>query len=97
MKTIKSLLTLEEIEDLASRSNLRYGEKIVKDGDVKIIEQNTFNVVAHVQHAQGQKRTVKLESTPKGFRWKCTCSNRKDLFCQHVVATALYANENLQF
>ncbi len=89
MKPIKSLLTLEEIEDLASRSYFRYGQAIAKAGDVTIQETKTFSIVAKVKHGHGELRNVKLESTPKGLRWKCTCTNRKDLFCQHCVAVAL--------
>jgi len=89
MTPLKTLLTEAMIEKLASRSYLRYGKQIVKDGDVSILESNTFNVFAKVQHAQGEKRSVELHSTPKGFKFKCTCTNRKDLFCQHCVAVAL--------
>ena len=97
MKTIKAILTPEFLEDMASRSNFRYGKAIAKDGDVTMLETNTFSVVAKVKHGQGETRTVKLESTPKSFRWKCTCTSRKDLFCKHAVAVGLYASENLQF
>jgi len=95
MKPLKSFLTEEFIEDLATRSYFRYGKGIVKDGDVTMLEQNTFNLIAKVKHGDGQTRTVKLESTPKGFKYKCTCSNRKDLFCQHCVAVGLWGSENL--
>lgn len=89
MKPIKTFLTLENLEALASRSNFRYGSAIAEDGDVTILETKTFSVVAKVKHAQGETRTVKLESTPKGFRYKCTCTSRKDLFCKHCIAVGL--------
>ncbi len=97
MKPIITFMTVENIKDLASRSNFRYGQAIAKDGDVTMIDTNTFNVVAKVHHGQGETRTVKFESTPKGLRYKCTCTNRKDLFCKHMVAVGLFASENLQF
>ena len=97
MKTIKSILTEEFLEDQASRSNFRFGKAIAKDGNVKVLEAKTFSVVGKVQHGNGETRTVRLESTPKGFRYKCTCTNRKDLFCKHCVAVGLFAVDNLQF
>ncbi len=88
MKPLRDFLTEEQIKDLASRSYFRYGKEIASDGDVKIIKQNTFNVLATVHN--GQARTVELTSTPKGFRYKCTCTNKKNLFCQHCVAVGLF-------
>ncbi len=86
MKPIKTFLTEEFLEDLASRSNFRYGQAIAEDGDVTVLDKNTFNIVAKVKHNQGETRTVELMSTPKGFRFRCTCTSRKDLFCKHCVA-----------
>jgi uncharacterized Zn finger protein len=88
MKPIKSFLTEEQIEKLASRSNFRYG-KSMADSGVVITSKNNFNIEAKVKHGTGEGRTVELSSTSKGFRWKCTCTSRKDLFCQHCVAVAL--------
>lgn len=68
---------------------MRYGQAIADHGDVKVLEGKTFSLVARVKHGDGETRTVKLESTPKGFRWKCTCTSRKDLFCKHCVAVGL--------
>lgn len=89
MKPIKTFLTQEFLEDLASRSNFRYGQAIAEDGDVTVLGKNTFNIVAKVKHGNGEKRTVELMSTPKGFRYRCTCTSRKDLFCKHCVAVGL--------
>lgn len=93
MKPIKSFLTEEFLEDLASRSYFRFGKQIAKDGDVKIQKTNTFNIVAKVQHKEGEMRTVELMSTPKGFRFRCTCSAKKNFFCQHCVAVGLAGME----
>jgi uncharacterized Zn finger protein len=91
MKPLKVLLTEEMLEDLATRSHFRFGKKIAEAGDVKILKVNPFNIVAKVQHGEGEMRTVELMSTPKGFRHRCTCSSRKDLFCQHCVAVGLFS------
>jgi uncharacterized Zn finger protein len=89
MKPIRTFLTEEQIEDLATRSHFRFGKQIAEAGDVTIELVNTFNVVAKVQHKEGEGRTVELMSTPKGFRFRCTCSAKKNFFCQHCVAVAL--------
>lgn len=91
MRPVKEFLTEENLEDLASRSYFRYGKQIAKDGEIEIIKQNTFNIIAKVKQGTGhESRTVELMSTPKGFRWKCTCTNKKNLFCQHCVAAGLF-------
>jgi uncharacterized Zn finger protein len=92
MKPIKSFLTEEQIENLASRSNFRYGKSMADDG-VTITRSNSFNVEAKVKYGEGEGRKVELSSTTKGFRWKCTCTSRKDLFCKHCVAVALHASK----
>lgn len=89
MKPVKTYLTEDNLQDLATRSHFRYGQKIAEAGDVKILKINNFNIVAKVQHGDGETRTVELMSTSKGFRTRCTCSARKDLFCQHCVAVGL--------
>ena len=90
MKPIKYLVPLEVLEELASRSNFRLGKAIASEGQITFEKQNTFNVIAKVRSKKGETRTVHLESTSKGLRWKCTCSSRKDLFCQHCVAVGMY-------
>jgi uncharacterized Zn finger protein len=91
MKPILSIISVEQLEDLASRSHFRYGKEIAEDGEIIFTKTNTFNLVAKVKYKNSQARTVELMSTPKGFRFKCTCSNKKDNFCQHCVAVGLAA------
>lgn len=90
MTPLKYILTLEQLEDLASRSNFRYGKAMAKDAEITPVESNTFNMIATIKHGTHQKRTVILESTPKGLRWKCTCSSKKNFFCQHCTAVGLW-------
>lgn len=89
MKPVHELLTEYVVKDLASRSNLRYGQDIVKNGQVIFEKANAFHQVAKVSFRNGETRTVDLLSTPKGLRYKCTCTSRKDLFCKHMVAAGL--------
>jgi uncharacterized Zn finger protein len=89
MDSIKSFLTESNLADLASRSNFRYGKQIAADGEIEILDSNTFNLVCKVKFKNHQTRTVELRSTTKGFRFKCTCSSKKDFFCQHCVAAGL--------
>jgi uncharacterized Zn finger protein len=91
MKPLLSLISMEQLEKLASRSNFRYGQEIAKNGKIHIEKSNTFNIIATVQSKNKNTRTVELSSTSKGFRWKCTCTGRKDLFCNHCVAVGLFA------
>jgi uncharacterized Zn finger protein len=92
MKSLLSLISLDQLEQMASRSNFRYGQEIAKNGDIKIEKSNTFNITATVKSKNKNTRTVELSSTSKGFRWKCTCTGRKDLFCNHCVAVGIFAN-----
>lgn len=95
MKPLLSLISLEQLSELASRSNFRYGQEIFKNGKIVLKKSNTFNVIAEVQSKGKNSRTVELTSTPKGFRWKCSCTGRKDLFCNHCVAVGLFAIDGI--
>lgn len=89
MKPVKNLISLELLKELASRSNFRYGQDIAENGTITYDMENAFHVIAHVVFRGGQARTVDVLSTPKGLRFKCTCTSRKDLFCNHCVAVGL--------
>ncbi|MGE5392725.1 MAG: SWIM zinc finger family protein [Candidatus Saccharibacteria bacterium] len=93
MKPILTLVTEEQLEELASRSNFRSGKQISEDGTINFSKRNSFNLIAEVKVNNSEKRTVQLISTPKGLRWKCSCTSRKDLFCKHCVAAAFAANK----
>jgi uncharacterized Zn finger protein len=92
MEPIATFITPENLEKLASRSNFRYGKQIAEDGEVNFTKVNRFNLEARVKHGNHEARGVKIESTVKGLRWKCTCTSKKGFFCQHCVAVGLAAN-----
>jgi len=94
MKPVKFLINLEEITKHGSRSNLRLGKAIAEEGEFQVEKTNPYVELVKINHKGGQSRTVRVESTPKGLRWKCTCSSRKDLFCQHCVALGLHIIQN---
>ena len=98
MIPIKLLLAADELERLATRSNFRYGQQTVKHAEIILVDSNTFNLVAEVKSPNGESETIELRSTTKGFRWKCTCTARKSLFCRHGVAVGLFvhAGEELE-
>ncbi len=96
MKPLLSLLNIEKLEDLASRSNYRYGKDIVKNGVIKITKSNVFNVIAEVESKNKEPQTTTLSSTPKGLRWKCSCTGRKDLFCHHCAAVGIFLVNNVK-
>lgn len=89
MKPISSLIQEEQLEKMASRSNWRYGKQIAEKGEITFIETNTYKFIAQIKYRGNETRNVEAMSTPKGLRWKCTCSSRKDLFCQHCIAAGL--------
>ncbi|MBX4204789.1 MAG: hypothetical protein KW788_01210 [Candidatus Doudnabacteria bacterium] len=89
MKPLREYISEDALEDLATRSNFRYGKGIAKDGEFTLVKSNTYNHIAQVKQGHHEKRTVHLESTPKGLRWKCTCTSKKNYFCQHCVAVGL--------
>jgi uncharacterized Zn finger protein len=91
MKPLRNLLTEEQIEELASRSNFRYGKSLLDDGGITVIKSNVFNLIAEIKQGEHLVRTVKLESTPKGLRWKCSCTSKKNFFCEHCVAIGLFS------
>lgn len=93
MLALSSFITPDKLEELASRSHFRYGKQIAEDSDIKITKQNTFNIIATVKQSGGQIHEVALMSTTKGFRWKCTCTSKKGLFCEHCVAVGLASNK----
>lgn len=92
MLPIKSLLTPEEIKKLASRSHYRYGEQMSEDANITWTKENNFNIHATVKQGNKAGHDVELMSTTKGFRYKCTCTNKKDLFCEHCTAVAIAWN-----
>jgi uncharacterized Zn finger protein len=95
MKPINSLIEPEMLKKLSTRSHYRYGEEIAEEGEITFDRENTFNLIAKVKFRNSQPRTAELMSTTKGFRWKCTCSSKKDLFCQHCVAVGLFRHKQL--
>ena len=90
---LKQLLTVEEIEKLASRSNLRFGKQILKDAKIVITNTNVFRRVATVTYKNNPSQTVDLLSTNKGLRYTCTCTSRKNMFCEHAIAVGLAMHE----
>lgn len=90
MKPVKTLVNLEVVSELASRSNFRLGKAMAEDGQFKIEKSNPFVEEVKLSYKNGQVRDIRVESTSKGLKWKCSCSSRKDLFCEHCVALGLY-------
>jgi len=62
----------------------------VKESGITITNQNTFNIVATVTQGKHKAETVELRSTTKGFRFACSCSSRKNNFCEHCTAVGLF-------
>ncbi|HSX44489.1 MAG TPA: hypothetical protein VLF39_00040 [Candidatus Saccharimonadales bacterium] len=96
-KLISELLRQAIIEQLALPSNLQYGTAIYERGAVEIIEQSPHHIEGWaggldgtMVEGGGQRRRVKLSSTPKGLAWHCAGNPKNhQIFCKHCVALAL--------
>ena len=97
-RSVAELLRRTKIEDLALASNLRYGRAIYKRGAVEIIEETPEYIEGWaggldgtVAEGGGQRRRVRLSSTPKGLAWHCAGNPKNhQIFCKHCVALALF-------
>ncbi len=100
-KKLVDLINLELIENLALPSNYRYGKAIFERGAVEIIEQSDLSVEGWAgglpgksAEGGGQRRRVKLTSTPKGLAWHCAGNPKiHDIFCKHCTALALFITQ----
>jgi len=96
-KPIVEILRGVDLIGLALPSNLRYGHAIFERGGVEITRQAQSYVEGWVggldgtvTEGGGQRRRVKLSSTPKGLAWHCAGNPKNhQIFCKHCVALAL--------
>lgn len=86
---LASILPNEEIEKMASRSNLRFGKQMAEKAKILFSMNNEFHITATVEHKNAAIQTVDLLSTNKGLHFKCSCTNKKNIFCEHCTAVAL--------
>jgi len=86
---ILDLLTEKDVEKLASRSHLRFGKQIIKNGTITITNSNMFRRIAVVKYKNNPLQTVEFLSDNKGLHYKCSCTNKKHFFCEHCAAVAL--------
>ena len=64
-----------------------------KDAKIVTVSKNTYKMVSTIAFKNHPLQKVELLSDHKGLHYKCTCTNRKKLFCEHVVAVCLKAIE----
>lgn len=91
MATITELVNEAALHLLATPSNYKLGHDIVATGGVTLHTVTPEHVTAKV--IGKQLRTVELNATEHGLKWKCTCTAHEDVFCKHCVATAIVARE----
>jgi uncharacterized Zn finger protein len=97
-ESLRSLLSVALIRDLALPSNLRYGTAIFERGGVELITDTATEVIARVGGLKGsvaeggsQRRRTRLFVTTDGLGWNCTGNPRKhQIFCKHCVALAMF-------
>lgn len=88
MTPIADLVQDQVIKKLATPANYQKGQEIAASGGVELVEFGPLRVEAKVKGDES-RRTVNFQSTGDGLKWKCTCTNDPDLFCQHCVAAAV--------
>jgi uncharacterized Zn finger protein len=72
LDSIDDFINEKSLRTLATPADFRLGREIEERGKVEILESSNSKVVAKVQPAGGQKRTVVLTATPQGLKCKCT-------------------------
>jgi hypothetical protein len=99
MRSVADLVHHGVLVKLATSANLRLGRKIVDHGGVELAWHGPLRASAKVGDlsAAAQRRIVELTSSASGLEWSCTCTTRRDLFCEHCVATALVLRERAAF
>jgi uncharacterized Zn finger protein len=85
MYTILQLTTDDAITKHATLENIEQGKKLAAGKHVKLQENLPQKVRAHIAGLPG--RDTQLLVTDKAFTWGCTCNERPDQFCKHLVAT----------
>jgi uncharacterized Zn finger protein len=95
MKPVTSFVTIEELQKLASRSNFRYGQELAKNSTITFPENKTFYVEAEVKTKSRDPEKLLLQSTSKGLKWKCSCTARKNFFCEHAVAVGIMLSKQV--
>src|SRR5881394_3325726 len=96
-KSVRGLINVTVIKDLALPANFRYGQAIYKRGGVEVIESGAKKIEAWVgglngksAEGGGQRRRTQLFATKDGLKWHCAGNPKDhDIFCKHCVALAL--------
>lgn len=88
MLPLKNLFTEIEIQKLASRSHFRLGKQMAEEWEIMFTKVNVFNIHADLKHKNTLHHT-EISSTTKGLRWKCSCSAKKNYFCEHITAIGI--------
>lgn len=93
MDSVADLVEPIKVKVRARPADYKAGEAIAKSGGVVLDELNPIKVSAAVlAPGMSAPQHTHLASDPiNGLQWSCTCTADPDVFCKHVVATALVA------
>jgi hypothetical protein len=98
VRSVADLVHHGVLARLATPANLRLGRKIVDQDGVELAPFGPLRASAKVGGvAAAQRQRVELASSAAGLIWSRSCTSRKDLFCEHCVATALVLREKVAF
>lgn len=91
MLSLVDALALEALDDLARPANARLGRELADNGEVELLDVGARQVEARVGGGRSgsQRRRAALHLSEKQLKWTCTCTSDPQLFCKHLMATAL--------
>ncbi|HSX00200.1 MAG TPA: NUDIX domain-containing protein [Patescibacteria group bacterium] len=93
MRTVLDLTKDDAVRILATPAAIRLGHEIVAKGEVIFGAFRPEYVEARVASPVSQMRHTIIEVQVDDLRWTCTCTADSELFCKHLVATALAAQK----
>ena len=96
MDTVADHSQPAKVQARAKPADYKAGQVIAEAGGVLLGDMNPIKVTATV--TEPGATTVcqtQLTAGPDGLGWRCTCHTASDVFCRHLVATALVARSNV--
>jgi uncharacterized Zn finger protein len=89
LKTIRALISAEQLKKRSTPSNFRLGQEIADAGQIEFLELSPSHIKAKAGTPQGQNRTVEFSLNGDALEWQCSCTSKRDQFCKHAVAVGL--------
>lgn len=88
---IIDLVKDDDVRMLARKTDILAGHTIWETGEVAFGAFRPEKIEAKVRASETETRSTSFELQNGKLSWKCTCTSDPNLFCKHLVATALEA------